>query len=215
MIVVIINSILAYVITKLNVKEKAITDTEAQISEGLKLTVAFFLNSVLTPLISKKIYFYTEGDAVMLIGIFPLLPRLILDELVYKCMTTWFCIAILTPLTEILSVSNILVWIRRAIISCQGERCNLTQYDANKAFEPAVFWLPRKFAYSLLMIFYTAFYLPLFPAGIIISIIAIVTHFYCNRFLLVMICGKPPKMGTELPRVFMQLGEFAVLIFCV
>lgn len=206
MIVVLINSALEYTITIFSEYEKSTTNTGKQVSEGIKLAIAMFLNSVLTPLICEKVYTSAKNNNNDLYS---------MDELVYKAMTTWLCIAILHPIFNIFSISNILIWLRRFIIKHQGSDCKLTQYDANQAYEPAEFTLPYKFSYSLLMIFYTVFYLPLLPIGIVISVIATITHYFCERFLLVRICKKPPIMGVKLAHVFMNASEFALLIFLV
>lgn len=130
-------------------------------------------------------------------------------------MTTWLCIAFVTPLTNIFSILNIVSWIRRRVIIRQGKDCKLTQYDANRAFEPPVFKLQDKSAYNLLILFYTVAYLPLFPIGILISIAGAIAHFFADRCLFARILRKPKKMGTKLPLIFMQLSELAILIYCV
>jgi len=130
-------------------------------------------------------------------------------------MTTWFCIAFVNPLTNIFSILNIASWIRRRVLIKQGDNCKLTQYDANRAFEPPKFRLPDKCAYNLLMLFYTVAYLPLFPIGILISITGAIAHFFADRLLFARILKKSKKMGTKLSLIFMQSSEFAVFIYCV
>jgi hypothetical protein len=207
-----VNAILEKIITEVNKREIANTTTKLKSSVGIKLTITLFINSVLVPVISKKIHSSIRYGIGMSFGN-SLLQ--LLDELSYRCMTTWFCIAFVNPLTNIFSILNIISWIRRRIIIKQGKNCKLTQYDANRAFEPPKFGLPDKSAYNLLMLFYTVAYLPLFPIGILISIAGSIAHFFADRFLFARVFKKSKKMGTKLPLIFMQLSELAVFIYCV
>lgn len=198
------NAILEKIITEVNRCEIADTTTKLKSSVGIKLTITLFINSVLVPIISKRIHSSIRYGTGMS-----------LDELAYRCMTTWLCIAFVNPLTDIFALLNIVAWIRRRVIIRQGKDCKITQYDANKAFEPPAFKLPDKSAYNLLMLFYTVAYLPLFPIGIIISIAGAIAHYFADRFLFARVLKKTKKMGTKLPLIFMQLSELSVFIYCV
>lgn len=69
LIIMIVNAILEKIITEVNRCEIADTTTKLKSSVGIKLTITLFINSVLVPIISKRIHSSIRYGSGMSLGI--------------------------------------------------------------------------------------------------------------------------------------------------
>ena len=99
-------------------------------------------------------------------------------------VTNWVMINFIPPLVDLLSPRQLMYYFKRSQIFKEGSKSKLTQEEANKQVEQNQMNIPKKYADMLMIAMYTAFYIPLFPLGILISIFGIPFTYMIDKVLL-------------------------------
>ena len=167
MVIVLMNKLLAIFISIFTKLEKHHTTTEYHISTAFKLALAMFINSALIPL-----FIHNGRDAIFTTG-----------GLLWGVVLNWLSINFLQPIFEYLSPFYLMYLITKAQTFRDGEKSKLTQQEANIRVQPPQINMPKKYAEIILCMLYTAFYLPLFPLGILISILGIPVNYNLDKVL--------------------------------
>ena len=127
----------------------------------------------------------------------------------------WLCLCLLNPLLELFDVwygIQLYLWSK---IKKQGRESLLTQLEANIAMEPYQLSMTTKFSQILNIMFYTSFYVILFPPGIIITLCGLLAQYWLSKFLMIN-RYKVPKISGEIALYSMQLiGLFCSFLFMI
>ena len=197
LVTVIINSLLSIIIPIITKYEHLESQTSYYCSVAIKLSTALFLNSGIIPIItySWDTYFSYGG---FLMSIF----------------TNWLFICFLDPVLEIFDVSYILSRIIQKFTKCRGAKSKLTQQEANIALEPYELNVVAKFSQILNIIFYTSFYVILFPPGILVTILGYLFQYWVTKALLIY-RYKVPRISGEIALYCMKFLGILFPILCL
>ncbi len=169
-----INMVLAYVIPILTQYERLGTSTGYDASVAFKLSFSLFINSAIIPIITyQKENYFTEAGFLMSVWL------------------NWLCICFVTPLFEIFDVWYWIYQCRWSNIRKEGVNSLYTQQEANIALEPYEVSMTYKFAQAISIMFYTAFYVIIFPPGIIITIAGLIFQYWLSKVRFSFDCGEP------------------------
>ena len=163
-ICIFINMVLCYAIPITTRLEKLSTGTGYDASVAFKLSFALFLNSGIIPIITySRATYFTGGGFLMSVWV------------------NWLCICLLSPLMELFDFWYILRLYSWMKVKREGKESLLTQHEANIALEPYTVSMTTKFAQSISIMFYTSFYILLFPPGIIITIVGYIVQYWLTK----------------------------------
>ena len=166
-LIAIINMIVVFIIPILVKLEKRISLTDYHSSASFKLALAQFLNTALIPLIvnwKAGSYFVSNG-------------------LINQVALNWVFLIFVTPIVEIFDPLNILKKIRVCIARSKGDKSELMQSEANTLYLPPVQPMCLKYSNLLLIIYYSAFYLQLWPPGIVLLLVGILFNYLVDKLL--------------------------------
>lgn len=114
------NTLLQFVIRKLTIKERHSSITDRNVSIGLKLTVARFINSSLLLLIinfnQTTSWFDNAG-------------------LVYDATVLMILMAVTNPIMYVVNIPGIIKWLKIWNEKRKDTECQLTQQEANMLYE--------------------------------------------------------------------------------
>ena len=131
-------------------------------------------------------------------------------------VNTWISIAILEPLAEFLNpVYFIYLYNCRRLKKRIVNGHYYSKKQANLLFEPPKVNLPKEYAEILLLLFYTAFYIPLFPLGVGITLLGMLTHYISDKYLMIARHRRPEKISQKLTACCMSLSLFSIPILIV
>jgi hypothetical protein len=108
--------------------------------------------------------------------------------LVVNVAYTWLSISFAQPVIEIFNPFGIMNRIKKCWFSRKGENSKLNQMEGNQKFLPPPVNMPKKYAEILLIIFYTAFYILLFPPGIVLTVIGIGFNYWVDKVIINVYC---------------------------
>jgi len=193
-----INMVLCFAIPVITSYERLSTATGYDSSVAFKLSFALFLNSAIIPIITyqKQVYF-TDGGFLMTIWL------------------NWLCICFLNPIFDVFDIWYWMDMCKWSRIKKEGENCLLTQREANIALEPYQIYLPTKFAQTINIMFYTAFYMILFPAGIIITIAGYFIQYWLTKYLMITRYSVPKCSGDIAMYSMDLIGGVCLCLFLV
>ena len=176
--IAIINVIVIIVMPILTKLENHITVTNYQSSTSFKLALAQFINSALVPLIiNYKQNSYFSGNGLI-------------DQAIFN----WLFLLFTTPLIEIFDIPNIISHVMMCIVKRKGSKSELMQSEANKVYLPPKQPMHLKYSNILLLVYYSAFYIQLWPPGILLFLIGLYFNYLSDKILTVKRYSR-----TELP----------------
>ena len=161
---VVINTLLCFIMPIITHLEHLGTKTSYDSSVAFKLTIALILNSGVLPIIVyKKEMYFTDGGFLMSVWM------------------NWLCICILSPILELFNVGYLLKMIQWALIRSKKSKSILTQREANIELEPYEISMISKYSETINIMLYTAFYLLLFPPGILITLAGLFIQYWVTK----------------------------------
>eukprot|EP00826_Nyctotherus_ovalis_P041923 TRINITY_DN4272_c0_g2_i2.p1 TRINITY_DN4272_c0_g2~~TRINITY_DN4272_c0_g2_i2.p1 ORF type:complete len:393 (+),score=77.26 TRINITY_DN4272_c0_g2_i2:47-1180(+) len=173
------------------------SQTNYYCSVAIKLSIALFLNSGIIPIITYVWdTYFTYGGFLMTV------------------LTNWLFICFLNPVLEIFDVWYIFSWVMWKLTKSKGDKSPLTQQEANIELEPYELSVVTKFSQMLNIMFYTSFYVILFPPGIIITILGYLFQYWVSKALLIH-RYKVPRISGEIALYCMWLVGFLFPILCL
>ena len=167
LITLVINTILGFVIPYITNFAKHSNQTNYYCSVTIKLALSLFLNSSIIPVITydREIYFDKGG-------------------LLMTVFTNWLFLCFLTPMMELVDVSYILFLIQWKLARNKGFKSTLTQRQANEEAGPYEMDIVTRFSQIANIMFYTAFYILIFPPGILITILGLLFQYWVCKLLI-------------------------------
>lgn len=130
----------------------------------------------------------------------------------------WFILLgniILPPLTSILNPWVLIRNIKRSNIVKAGNKCIVTQKEANMWFEAPPFDIAQKYANNLKTVMISLFFLPMFPLAIPAGLVALICVRWVEKYLLFRRYAAPKATGAKLNFALYRFFDLAILIFAV
>ena len=184
--------------------EKHELNTNKIISLVRKLTFFIFLNLSMSPL---SIYLYQQFiNQDQTAAVTPL------DNLCFSVLT--ICIGnVFKPLAEYFNVQRIVKSIGFYFQRRKGDKCEMTQEEANTAFEPIFFPLASFYSLLISSILMTAFFLSCFQVLIVIELLSCGVLFLISKYMLLKVCKEPTGLTNHIGRLSQRLISTAIYIY--
>lgn len=193
----ILNHSLKYLIRRLTVKERHSSITRLNISVGLKLTMARFINSSLLLLIinfdGATKWFDRSG-------------------LVYDATVLMFLMAFVDPIVYLINIPGIIKSIKICIEKSKGDDCKLTQQEANVLYEGPEIDAANNISSYFTLIATCFFYAPIIPIALPICFAGSLLNYMIQKYMLLRKHKTPEMLTRALGTFFANLMPFIILI---
>ena len=95
----------------------------------------------------------------------------------------WLSINFLQPVFEYFSPFYLFYLIKKWRTFGKGKGSKLTQTEANTRVQPPQINMPKKYAEMINVMFFTAFYIPLFPLGVFFTLFGIPFNYMVDKVI--------------------------------
>ena len=161
--------------------EKQLSMTDLYLSISIKLTIFTFITSAIVPLVANY-YIANEGD---------------FDLLVTNTATIFLTNSILTPIFWIFDFNYLLKKLKICWIEKQKKH-NLTQRVLNSIYELPDMQIAYKYSYIVRSLMMSFFYIPIFPLGMIISLIGFIFGYFLEKFNFSKMYKRPEMLNSRI-----------------
>ena len=179
-VVFIMDEIFKNILERLTKMEKHITMTNYYLSVSIKLTVFTFITSSVLPLVSN--YIYNKGDY-----------NLLVDNMLILFVSNSF----ITPIMWTLNFNYFLKKILQFIIERKNNHY-YTQIELNNLYELPNMNISYKYSYLAKSLLMTFLYTPIFPLGIIISLLGFILGYYLEKYNFIKMYKRPEMLNSNL-----------------
>lgn len=196
-LIVTVNIILENIAKALSEYEKFSTRTGYNISLAKKLSIAQFANTTIVTFLVcvflTKNFYYNGG-------------------LIFTQFMVFISNAIIAPSINISFPAYIIGQLKRWFIV--GKRDELmTQEEAHELAEFPQFEIAKFYAQIMQTMYLTAFYAPILPLGSLVSIIALIIHYWIHKYNLLRKCNIKFALGDQLSAEMTEMLEYFCIIF--
>ncbi|KRX11067.1 hypothetical protein PPERSA_05176 [Pseudocohnilembus persalinus] len=105
--------------------------------------------------------------------------------------------------------------LKRHLIRKQGNNCKLTQYQANQIFENPSFFIDWKYAKVTAIQLTGIFFAPIFPFGIVLSLISLIHSYWASKYDFVNKSSIPNNQSIRLHEVMIFYVILNPFVFCL
>jgi len=198
-VIMVINNALNYSIRIFASYESHSTFTDYFVSVAQRLTVAMFTNTAITLLVTHIILETLWKDGGLLNDLF----------------VVFLITVVVGPLANLFNPWYFWRIYRRWKIQREGPNCSLTQREANLLFEGPPIDIAQCYANILKTVWVTAFYAPVLPIGIPISVVGLFISYWTDKYLLLNRYVKPSALGKSLSLWMAEYLELSPFFFAV
>ena len=203
-----IDFLLEIILDSLTKIEKQPSWTDYYLSYSVKLTLFSFLNSAVLPLVSELCIDKSEGHEILISN---MLMKFLVNAFVTPMLWTinflyffkQFQICLINRKVERDTIT-------KKIIKQDKEGIGKTQKELNDIYELPLMKVAAKYSYigkSLLMSF---LYIPIFPLGLIISLLGFLVGYWLEKFNFANMYKKPEMLNRQITEFYVN---YFVLIF--
>ena len=215
-LIMILNSVLAWSIRKFSTEERQYTFTGYHCSVAEMLGLAQFFNTCCVVIISKLVFYWVLDDRDEGCGdTFDLKLTCMMQNIVYQMFFIFLSNAICTPLFTFLDATYLLKVHERRKIKKQGDKSKYTQANTNIAWEGTQIDIAQKYANLLKTMYLTAFYAPFTPLGIPISLVGLIIGYWTDKYMLLRIHTTPAPMGKIISKTMTEYLEWFTFFFAL
>lgn len=189
--VVLTNIALNAVVRHFTLMEKHLSETQYNASVASKLTIAMFLNTAVIAVVIHYEDFYSSSG------------------LVVEAYNILIANAVIQPLCCLIGPKLIIRKVRQRLARLRGERCGLSQREANSLFEGPPVDMPQRYAGFLKTYLLTVFYAPVLPISFAFCLFAITLGYWVDKAMLLRVNARPARLGSALNssmQAFIPLG---------
>ena len=205
-VISLIDAILSLVLEKLTFVEKHLSRSNYQLSLSIKLTIFTFFNSGIIPLLSKH-FIVDERDNFGY--------NIDRNNLLITDMMVLFIVnALVAPLLWTFNLKYILHQIKIYFLEKNKDPDNshyMTQRELNSLYELSDMKIAYKYSYIGKTLALTAFYLPIFPMGFIISCFGLFFGYILELFNFTHLYKRPEMLDEIIAKVYAD--NFIILLF--
>ena len=197
LIISIVNKIFHSLLDYITKKEKQISMTNYYLSYSVKLTLFTFITSAIIPLISSY-YYLSEVNH---------------DILITNMLTIFLSNSFLTPLMWSLNFEFLL----RKLKICLVEKKNIyySQKELNKLYELLDMGVAYKYSYISKSILMTFFYLPIFPLGILFTLLGFIFGYFLEKFNFSKLYKKPEMLNGKISEFYSNYFILNFFMLCI
>ena len=195
-----LNEIFYYLLGKLTKKEKQICMTNYYLSFSLKLTYFTFISSGIVPLVSNYIENGIKNN----------------EYLVDNMLIIFLCNSFLSPILWAFDIKYIYKKIKICLIERKKDpdkEHNLTQRQLNKLYQLPDMKISYKYSYIAKTLLLSLFYIPIFPFGIIISLIGFILAYYLELFNFTHLYKRPEMINEKICLFYFEYFIINIFIF--
>ena len=192
-----IDIILEIVLEILTKWEKQTTWTNYYLSYSIKLTLFSFINSAILPTFCE--FFINNSDGF----------EILISNMLMKFLVN----AIVTPVMWTLSVGYILKKIRIYFVETKKEEeINMNQKELNNLYELPPMNVSAKYSYIAKTMLMSFFYIPIFPLGIVISLLGFILGYWLEKYNFANMYKMPEMLNRQIAEFY---TNYFVLSFFV
>ena len=184
--------------------EKQSSKTNDYLSYSVKLTLFTFLNSALLPLFSEKIL--DESDDGY---------KILISNMLVKFLVNAFITPIMWTVNVSFFVKKIQIWYIENKIESEKDKEEKTydknQKELNELYEYPLMNVELKYSYIFKTLLMSFLYIPIFPLGIIISLIGFVLGYWLEKFNFANMYKRPEMLNRQIAEFYVQY--FIVVLF--
>ena len=114
---------------------------------------------------------------------------------------------------QIFDVGVFKKFIFRVYYKWQGEKCILTQAEANELFEGPPLDMADQFANTANLILSAIFFHPLLPISIPIALVGLLLNYWVSKYILLRRMRIPDQMSSLMPTFFANLLPYFAFIW--
>ena len=201
-----IDIVLEIVLKILTEIEKQATKTDFFLSYSVKLTLFTFLNSALLPLFSE--YIVDETDAGYKILISNMVMKFLVNAFVTPIMWTinfgffWKKIQIFFIERKIKNEEN---------LSEEEKTFDKNQKELNELYELPPMNVELKYSYIFKTLLMSFLYIPIFPLGVLISLVGFILGYWLEKFNFANMYKRPEMLNRQIAEFYVK--NFIVLLF--
>ena len=189
--------LLEIVLEKLTKWEKQVTWTNFYLSFSLKLTLFSFVNSAILPTFCE--FFINDSDGY----------EILISNMLMKFLVN----AIVTPGMWTLNVGYFIKRIKIYFATKNGEdKIDYNQKELNELYEFPQMNVSAKYSYIAKTILMSFFYIPIFPLGIIISLLGFILGYWLEKFNFSNMYKTPEMLNRQITEFY---TNYFVLVFFV
>ena len=195
-----LNIIFQMLLDFLTKMEKQNTMTEYYRSYSVKLTLFSFFTSAVVPLICELIY---KSDGY---------------EILISNMLMMFLVnAFVTPIMWTMNFTYFLKKLRICLINYkkdpenEDKNHNMTQRELNDLYELPDMCISYKYSYLAKTLLMTFLYIPIFPLGVVISLVGFILGYFLEKFNYSKMYKRPEMLNHRL--CVFYVNHFDVIIF--
>ena len=200
-LIFLINFVFKKILYELTLAEKNVSMTNFYMDYSIKLTVIIFLNNAIIPLIANIVNGYWNNKIILVNNIF----------------TIFLMNSFLSPILWFVNILKCYYdYLRNSIIkqlNSQNNKKKITQRQANKIFENPSIDLSTKMAYLGQTTLMSFFYLPIFPIGIVISMIGLILSYWVEKYNLVRVYKRPEMINFQIGKAYFSYFKIALLLY--
>ena len=192
-----LNYIFQLLLDFLTKMEKQMTMTEYYRSYSVKLTLFTFFTSAVVPLICE---FINESDGYQI--------------LISNMLMMFLVNAFVTPIMWTMNFTYFLKKFQICLIERKSDadsKHNMTQRELNDLYELPSMNISYKYSYLAKTLLMTFLYIPIFPLGIVISLVGFVLGYFLEKFNYAYMYKRPEMLNHKL--CVFYVNHFDVLIF--
>ena len=205
-VISVLNEVLVVVLKKFTLKEKHLSRTSYHLSLSIKITILTFFNSAIIPLISKELLVKKRVSYNYNID---------RNNLLVNDMFILFLVnALVTPIFWTFSIVYLFKKFRIYLLERKKEpdkQHYMTQRELNKLYELPDIKIAYKYSYLAKTMAMTLFYLPIFPAGFIISVLGFILGYFLELYNFTHIYKRPEMLDEIIAKVYADY--FIVILF--
>ena len=203
-IVFIINKILKIIMGLITKKEKQYSMTNYRLSFSIKLTIFTFVVSAIVPLLSHFIN--------------PQYEKHNNNKLITTILFIFLINSFLNPLFWTVNVGLIVKKIRIYFIE-RKENPNSkhfkTQKELNDLYQYPDMGVSAKYSYIFKTVLMSMFYLPIFPLGILISLLGLIFAFFLEKYNFTHIYKRPEMLNEKIGEFYFDFFIFVLLSYSI
>ena len=197
----IINEIFYFLLEKLTKKEKQISMTNFYLSYSIKLTLFNFVSYGIVPLVCNKIENGKENHYEYLV-----------DDVLLIFLANSFG----SPLLWTFDFIYIYKKIKICLLERKKEpdlKHNKTQRELNKLYQLPDMNISYKYSYVAKTILLSLFYIPIFPFGIVISLVGFILAYYLELYNFTHLYRKPEMINERICLFYIEYFVMNLFFF--
>ena len=197
-----LNEIFYYLLEILTKKEKLISMTNYYLSFSFKLTFFTFISSGIVPLVSNLIENGTGNN----------------ENLVDNMLIIFLVNSFLTPVLWTFDIQHIYNKIKICLLERKknpDKEHNMTQRELNKLYELIDMKISYKYSYIAKTLLLSLFYVPIFPFGIIISLIGFLIGYILELYNFTHLYKRPEMINEKICLFYIEYFVVNIFIFCL